>query len=158
MKNSSGKDTKRTIVRTTSRRSDKTAKSSNGKTAKPFGDRRTESINKNPIKRSTPTNKNVFLELGHNDERAAGQVLKSYFFMALQEIIQKSEMTQAEIAELIGADQPIVSKIMQGRTDLFAIERVVNYVQKLGYNIHVSFEPCPPSVQVGRVILTAATK
>jgi predicted XRE-type DNA-binding protein len=125
--------------------SDKTAKRPRSKTIKRMSDK--------PRRGANNARKNVFLDLGHDDEKAAGQILKSYFFMSLQEIISKSDMTQGEVAELIGADQPIVSKIVQGRTDLFAIERVVNYIQKLGYNIHVNFEPCPTDVQVGSVIL-----
>ena len=50
--------------------------------------------------------KNVFQDLGFSEEEAAGLKLKSYLFMALQEIIRNSRMTQVEIARTMGADQP----------------------------------------------------
>ena len=38
--------------------------------------------------------KNVFLDLGFTEDEAAGLKLRSYLFMALQEIIRKNNMTQ----------------------------------------------------------------
>lgn len=97
--------------------------------------------------------KNVFLDLGSSDEEAAGLKLRSYLFIALQEIIRKSKMTQGEIAELIDADQPKVSKILNGKFNEFSIERVAEYLQKLGYDIHIGAVPCPPQRHHGTVIL-----
>ena len=86
---------------------------------------------------------NVFLDLGFNEDEAAGLKLRSYLFMALQEIIRKVGMSQAEIAEIIGADQPKVSKILNGNFSECSIEKITEYLQKLGYDIHVSAVPCP---------------
>ena len=58
--------------------------------------------------------KNVFQDLGFSEEEAAGLKLKSYLFMALQEVIRQSGMTQKDVAATIGADQPKVSKILKG--------------------------------------------
>lgn len=97
--------------------------------------------------------KNVFRDLGFSDEEAAGLKLKSYLFMALQEVIRHSDMTQNEIAEAIGADQPKVSKILNGKFSEFSIERITKYLQKLGYDIHISTVPCPPERPLGTVVL-----
>jgi predicted XRE-type DNA-binding protein len=87
--------------------------------------------------------KNVFSDLGFNEEEAAGLKLKSYFLMSLQEAITNSKKNQTEIGALIGADQPKVSKIMSGKLDEFSIERITEYIQKLGYDIHISTSPAP---------------
>lgn len=97
--------------------------------------------------------KNVFLDLGFSEEESAGLKLKSYLFMALQEIIRNSDMTQKEIAEAISADQPKVSKILAGKFSEFSIERVTEYLQRLGYDIHVSTKPSPPGRPVGTIVL-----
>jgi predicted XRE-type DNA-binding protein len=96
--------------------------------------------------------KNVFIDLGFNEEEAAGLKLKSYLFMALQEIIRASSMTQCEVAEVIGADQPKVSKILKGKFNEFSIERLTGYLQRIGYDIHISTNPCPSGRKRGRVI------
>lgn len=101
--------------------------------------------------------KNVFQDLGFNEEEAAGLKLKSYLFMALQEVIRNSSLTQKEVAETIGADQPKVSKILNGKFSEFSIERITEYLQKLGYDIHVSTVPCPKERPVGTVVMDKRT-
>ncbi len=100
--------------------------------------------------------KNVFLDLGFNEEEAAGLKLKSYLFMSLQEAISNSKKNQTDIAELIGADQPKVSKIMNGKLDEFSIERIAEYMRRLGYDIHISTRPAPKSRPLGTVIIDRA--
>jgi predicted XRE-type DNA-binding protein len=97
--------------------------------------------------------KNVFLDLGFNEEEAAGLKLKSYLFMSLQEAILNSKKNQTEIARLIGADQPKVSKILNGKLDEFSIERITEYMQKLGYDIHISTSPAPKERPLGTVVM-----
>ncbi len=72
--------------------------------------------------------------------------------MSLQEAIAHSKKSQSEIAELIGADQPKVSKIVNGKFDEFSIERITEYMQKLGYDIHISTSPAKGN-QHGRVVM-----
>jgi hypothetical protein len=54
---------------------------------------------------------------------------------------------------LIGADQPKVSKIMNGKHDEFSIERIIEYMQKLGYDIHISTSPAPKNRPLGTVVM-----
>ncbi len=97
--------------------------------------------------------KNVFLDLGFSEDESAGLKLRSYLFMALQEIIRQSGMSQAKIAKIIGADQPKVSKILKGNFSEFSIERITEYLQKLRYDIHVSTVPCPPKRKMGTIVM-----
>jgi predicted XRE-type DNA-binding protein len=95
--------------------------------------------------------KNVFLDLGFSEEDSAGLKLRSYLFMALQESIRASSMSQKKIAAVIGADQPKVSKILKGNFSEFSIERIAEYLQKLGYDIHIETAPCPSKRNIGTV-------
>ncbi len=96
--------------------------------------------------------KNVFQDLGFSEEEAAGLKLKSYLFMSLQEVIRTSKMTQKQIAETIGTDQPKVSKILNGKLNEFSIERITEFMQKLGYDIHISTMPAPKD-RLGTVVM-----
>jgi predicted XRE-type DNA-binding protein len=96
--------------------------------------------------------KNVFLDLGFSEDEAAGLKLRSYLFMALQDIVKSSKLKQSEIGIILGADQPKVSKIINGNFSEFSIERITEYLQKLGYDIHVKTTRCPPGRKIGTVI------
>lgn len=96
--------------------------------------------------------KNVFLDLGFSEEEAAGLKLKTYLFMSLQEAIEKCDKKQVEIAQILGTDQAKISKILNGKLDEFSIERITEYMQKLGYDIHIGTSPAP-SNRKGTVVL-----
>ena len=97
--------------------------------------------------------KNVFLDLGFSKEEAGGLKLRSYLFMILQEVIRNSNMNQTKVARMIGADQPKISKILNGNFSEFSTERITEYLQKLGYDIHVSAVRCPSRRAVGIVVM-----
>ncbi len=81
--------------------------------------------------------KNVFLDLGFEEEEAAGLELRSQLFIALQEVIRRSGKTQKEIAAIIGTDQPKISRIVNGKFGEFSTERIALYLEKLGYQIEL---------------------
>lgn len=96
--------------------------------------------------------KNVFSDMGLSEDEAAGLKLKSYLFLSLQEAIKCSGKKQAEVAAIIGIDQPKVSKILSGKLDEFSIERITEFMQKLGYDIHIGTCPAPANRQ-GTVVM-----
>lgn len=97
---------------------------------------------------------NVFLDLGFSEEEAAGLRLKSYLFMSLQEAIKSSGKKQTDVAAIIGTDQAKISKILNGKLDEFSIERVTEFLQKLGYDIHIGARPAPAH-RLGTVVMEA---
>lgn len=42
---------------------------------------------------------------------------------------------------------------MNGKLDEFSIERITEYMQKLGYDIHISTSPAPKERPVGTVVM-----
>lgn len=86
--------------------------------------------------------KNVFVDLGFSEQEAAGLKLRSHLFIALQEVIRQSGKSQKVIADIIGADQPKVSKILNGNFSEFSIERITAYLDRLGYEIDVRVVQC----------------
>ena len=78
---------------------------------------------------------NVFadLELPDADELLAKARLAS----AIQDIIEERGLTQAEAAELIGIDQPKVSKIIRGRLTDFSTDRLMHFLTHLGLDVEI---------------------
>ncbi len=96
---------------------------------------------------------NVFVDLGFSEEEAAELTIKSCLFTILQEAVSKAleTNTQAQVAQRLGVDQPIISKILNDRMSGFSVERIANYLLRLHYDISLEAHPAP-SERLGRVI------
>src|SRR5215213_11593667 len=83
----------------------------------------------------TPSGGNVFTDLGL--PKAEDHLLKAQLALKIQQLIEQKGMTQAEIAPLLGLDQPKVSNLMRGRLAGFSVEGLFGQVNKLGHNVEV---------------------
>jgi predicted XRE-type DNA-binding protein len=93
----------------------------------------------------------IFRDFGFSDEEAAALTIKASLFRTLQKALKEAPGTQAEIAARIGAPQPKVSDILNGKMAGFSVERLVNYLLKLDYEICLDAHPAPVGA-TGRVI------
>jgi predicted XRE-type DNA-binding protein len=78
---------------------------------------------------------NVFADLMLPE--AEDRLLKAQLALKIQQLIDQKEMTQAEIAPLLGLDQPKVSNLMRGRLVGFSVERLFGILNRLGHNVEV---------------------
>jgi predicted XRE-type DNA-binding protein len=78
---------------------------------------------------------NVFadLDLPNPEERLAKAKLAS----AIQDVIEHRGLTQAQAAEIMGIDQPKVSKIIRGRLSDFSTERLLHFLIHLGLDVEI---------------------
>lgn len=94
---------------------------------------------------------NIFVDLGFSEEEAVELSLKSLLFETLQSALKCTAGTQTEIAQRLGLPQPKVSDILKGKQTGFSIERIVNLLVKLDYEICFDAHPAPSGCK-GRVI------
>ncbi|WP_368904376.1 helix-turn-helix domain-containing protein [Taklimakanibacter lacteus] len=66
---------------------------------------------------------------------------RSNLLMNIQERIRKEKWTQAEVAQMLDTDQPRISNLMKGKINLFSLETLIGYLDKLGH---------PVKIEVGR--------
>ena len=64
--------------------------------------------------------------------------------MLITDIIKNKKITQEQAAELIGIDQPKVSKITRGLLAEFTVERLMRYVLRLGFDLEIWPVPHKP--------------
>ena len=83
----------------------------------------------------TPGSGNVFADLGLPE--AEDRLLKAQLALKIQQLIEQKGMTRAEIAPLLGLDQPKVSNLMRGRLAGFSVERLFGLLNRLGHNVEV---------------------
>jgi predicted XRE-type DNA-binding protein len=92
----------------------------------------------------TPSSGNVFADLGLPDPEEYD--LKSDLVIQIRHFIEQKGWTQARAAEVIGLDQPSLSKLLRGRFAGFSVERLLLIVRRLGHDveIHISAEEHAP--------------
>ena len=84
---------------------------------------------------------NVFADLGF--ENPAEELLKADLTNEIAKIIKKNHLTQAQAAKIIGVDQPRISSLLRGRTDLFSVEMLMHFLNALGQDIELFIRPKP---------------
>lgn len=100
---------------------------------------------KNKIEESSG---NVFADLGLPDAEELES--KAQLAYRITEIIRGRHLTQAEAAELLGATQPIVSKLMNGQLHGFSLERLVRFLNALDRDVEIIVKRRPRNRDRGR--------
>jgi predicted XRE-type DNA-binding protein len=83
----------------------------------------------------TKSSGNVFADLGLAGAR--DHLLKAQLAAEIRRLIARRGSTQAEIAEVIGLDQPKVSHLMRGRLSGFSVGRLFEILNRLGHRVEV---------------------
>lgn len=88
---------------------------------------------------------NVFADIGlsNPEERLA----KANIAVAINDVIKARGLTQVQAAELMGIDQPKVSKINRGRLSEFSTERLLTFLIHLGLDVEIVIHKQIPQAQ-----------
>lgn len=82
---------------------------------------------------------NVFEDLGLANPE--DELAKAKLVGALAEVIAGLGLTQAKVAELVGIDQPTVSKLLRGRTEGFSVGRLIRLLGLLNQDLEILVYP-----------------
>lgn len=110
-------------------------------TSKPLEglDKETTMMDRDVSERITPSSGNVFADLGFANPEE--ELAKSQLVSAVAEVIRERRLAQTKVAELIGVDQPTVSKLLRGRTEGFTCDRLMRLLNQLGQDVEISVTP-----------------
>lgn len=81
---------------------------------------------------------NVFRDMGKSDAEANNLFMRSMLMMAIEEIVAERGWTQAEAAKEIGVARPRIAELQASRIDLFTLDTLVKYLNKLGKHVTLS--------------------
>lgn len=84
---------------------------------------------------------NVFADLGF--ENPEEELFKADLTAEIARAIRVKNLTQAQAAKILNVDQPRISRLLSGRTDLFSIETLMHFLVALGQDVEVSVKPKP---------------
>lgn len=79
---------------------------------------------------------NVYDDIGLND--SAEMKMKAQAVMILSKAIAASGMTQAEVAAVLGIDQPKISKILRGQFRSLSLDKIFSYLIALDKDINIT--------------------
>ncbi len=78
---------------------------------------------------------NVFADLGL--ENSADLKLKAELGAEIFRILNRRKLTQADAAELLGIDQPQVSRLKNGEFNRFSVSRLFSFLNRLNRKVEV---------------------
>jgi len=80
---------------------------------------------------------NVFKDIGFDDDEADSLLVRAQLMSALRDLIESSQMSQRQIAKIIGVQQPRIAEIMSMKTQLFSSDLLMRLLSRLGKNVSV---------------------
>jgi predicted XRE-type DNA-binding protein len=97
---------------------------------------------------------NVFADLGLPD--AEEHLTKAALVSRIGEIIKNRHLTQQKAAEILGIDQPKISKLMRGHFQDFSTDRLFRLLNSLDRDIEIIIRKKPSSRTKAQVRVVAA--
>jgi predicted XRE-type DNA-binding protein len=85
---------------------------------------------------------NVFKDLGKSDVEANNLFMRSKLMIAIKKIIKANGWTQAQAAKEIGVARPRIAELCSGRIDLFTLDTLIKYLNKLGKQVTLTIKDC----------------
>ena len=82
---------------------------------------------------------NVFADLGlpHPEQ----ELLKAKLTLQIYGLIKQRGITQTEAGKILGIRQPHVSALMRDRSGVFSVERLMDFLTRLGRDVEIRIAP-----------------
>ena len=101
----------------------------------------------------TPSSGNVFADMGLPD--AEELQTKVRLGAAICNVVDRDHLTQAQVASLLGINQPKVSALLNFKLEGFSVERLMRFLLKLGHDVEIVVKTKPKS-RAARIAVKAA--
>ena len=97
---------------------------------------------------------NVFADLGlsNPDERQT----KVKLALALNSILAGLKLSQMELAQRLGINQPKISALMNYKLQGFSVERLLGFMTALDHDVQIVIKKRPRSTRSGKISVHAA--
>src|SRR5271157_3342506 len=94
---------------------------------------------------------NVFADIGVRDPEES--LVRAKLAKQIVELIQKKGLRQNEVAEILGVDQPKVSKLVRGRISGFTSDRLFRFLNALGCDVEIRVKDRTAIAPRGKVMV-----
>lgn len=83
------------------------------------------------------TYENVWDALELDPVKSANLKLRSELMVKISEIVRQSGLTQVQAAKKLGTTQPRLNDVLKGRIEKCSVDRLVNMLAAVGYQIDI---------------------
>ncbi len=97
---------------------------------------------------------NLFADLGYPD--AEERQAKLRLAHAINSIVERRRLTQAQAAEILGINQPKVSVLANYKLEGFSVERLMTFLTSLDRDVEIVIKRKPRSGRAARISVVAA--
>jgi predicted XRE-type DNA-binding protein len=108
---------------------------------------------KNVKARVIPSSGNVFADMGLPDAQELDT--KARLGAAINRIVERRGLTQAEVAAVLEINQPKVSALLHYKLEGFSVERLMRFLVALGQDVEIVVKAKPRS-RSARIAVCAA--
>ena len=110
-------------------------------------------MTKSPMQGTIQSSGNVFADLGLPD--AAELQTKARLCAAFNAVVERQQLTQAQIAAALGINQPKVSALLHYKLEGFSVERLMYFLVGLGQDVEILVKT-KPRTRSARIAVKAA--
>jgi len=71
-------------------------------------------------------------------KQSANMKLRSELMIQISEFVEKSGLTQVAASKQLGVSQPRLNDVLKGRIDKCTVDRLVNMLDAVGYNVELN--------------------
>lgn len=71
---------------------------------------------------------------------AANLQIRADLMQQIRDYIEQQALTQAQAAQLFGVPQPRISEIVQGKVELFTVDKLINLLASIGRQVEVTLK------------------
>ncbi len=90
------------------------------------------------MKKENKIKNSDYLSIDTKDSYSEINQTKTQLISEIEKVIREKNLTQAKMAEILGVNQPKVSRLMKYKLNDFSIERLMHFLNILGKNINIS--------------------
>jgi predicted XRE-type DNA-binding protein len=94
---------------------------------------------------------NPFADLGMTD--ADTRLAKAKLALQITAYMRERDLTQAQVAEKLGVDQPRVSRLVRGQLKDFSIDMLMAFVNRLNMDIAINVTPNPEPARRAHLVV-----
>ena len=84
--------------------------------------------------------KNIFDAITADPTEAADLQFRADLMLALRDLFESRDWTQADIGRALGVPQPRVSELMRGKISTISADKLIGYLARLGLRLRPTFQ------------------